>query len=174
MPNAISYGKTLCMKEAPCACMVSCALGILNLVNGLESASMGTTVESFIRKWRDAVEGGDTEKIFALLSNQMTFYSPVLFKPSNDRAYIDAVLRFVDETLSDFEYTEIYVQPQGAAMIFRAKAGDLTVEGADFFKLDEDGKVTEMKVMIRPLTAAMALGEAMKDHFAAMTDSQGT
>jgi len=102
---------------------------------------MGTLVETFIANWRDAAEGKDPEKIFTLLSNEMTFYSPVLFKPSTDRAYIDAILRFVDETLSDFEYIEIYEQPQGAAMIFRAKVGDLTVEGVDFFKLDDEGKV---------------------------------
>ncbi len=135
---------------------------------------MGTLVEIFVANWRDAVEGKDAEKIFPLLSNEMTFYSPVLFKPSSDRAYIDAVLRFVDETLSDFEYIEIYEQPHGAAMIFRAKVGDLTVEGVDLFKLDEQGKVTELKVMLRPLNATMILGQAMKDHFAAVTASQGT
>jgi len=134
---------------------------------------MGTLVETFIANWRDAAEGKDPEKIFTLLSNEMTFYSPVLFKPSTDRAYIDAILRFVDETLSDFEYIEIYEQPQGAAMIFRAKVGDLTVEGVDFFKLDDEGKVTELKVMLRPLNATMILAQAMKDHFAAMTASQG-
>lgn len=135
---------------------------------------MGTLVKTFIANWRDAVEGGDTEKIFPQLSDEMTFYSPVLFKPSTDRAYIDTILRFVDETLSDFEYIEIYEQAQGAAMMFRAKLGDMTVEGVDFFKLDDEGKVTEMKVMIRPLTAAMALGETMKAHFADMAASQGT
>ena len=134
---------------------------------------MGTLVETFIANWRDAAEGKDPEKIFTLLSNEMTFYSPVLFKPSTDRVYIDAILRFVDETLSDFEYIEIYEQAQGAAMIFRAKVGDLTVEGVDFFKLDDEGKVTELKVMLRPLNATMILGQAMKDHFAAMTASQG-
>ncbi len=135
---------------------------------------MGTLVETFIAKWRDAVEGGDAEKIYPLLSNEMTFYSPVLFKPSTDRAYIDAILRFVDETLSDFEYIESYQQPQGAAMMFRAKVGDLTVEGVDFFKLNEEGKVTELKVMLRPLNAVMTLAETMKAHFAGMTAPQGT
>lgn len=134
---------------------------------------MDTLVENFIANWRDAVEGKNVEKIFPLLSNEMTFYSPVLFKPSTDRAYIDAVLRFVDETLSDFEYIDIYGQAQGAAMMFRAKVGDLTVEGVDFFKLDDEGKVTELKVMLRPLNATMILGQAMKDRFAAMTPSQG-
>ena len=135
---------------------------------------MEAVVEKFVANWRNAVEGGNPEKIFLLLSNEMTFYSPVLFKPSTDREYIDTVLKFVDQTLSDFEYTEIYQQPHGAAMMFRANVGDLTVEGTDFFKINEEGKVTELKVMLRPLNATMILGQAMKDHFASITASQGT
>ncbi len=162
------------IKEAARECMLSCAFGIRNRADAKENTLMATTVETFIRNWRDAVEGGDAEKIFPLLSDEMTFYSPVLFKPSSDRAYIDTILRFVDETLSEFEYIEIYEQPQGAAMMFRAKVGDLSVEGVDFFKLNEQGKVTELKVMLRPLNAVMTLAETMKAHFAGMTASQGT
>ena len=53
------------------------------------------------------------------------------------------------------------------------RVGDLSVEGVDFFKLNEQGKVTELKVMLRPLNAAMTLAETMKAHFAGMTASQG-
>ena len=129
---------------------------------------MEPAVEKFVEQWRDALKRGDPGGTLALLADEMTFYSPVLFKPSTDRAYIDTVLRFVEETLSDFEYIEIYSQPGGAAMVFRARVGEMTVEGIDLFKINGEGKATELKVMIRPLNAAMALAQIMKDHFSAM------
>jgi len=133
---------------------------------------MMETNERFRAAWSKAVTAGDTEGIRSLLSDEMTFYSPVLFKPSTDRAYINQVLSFVDSSLSDFEYVDHYEQPGGLAMLFRAKVGDLAVDGVDFFKLTEDGKVRELKVMLRPLNATMLLAQTMKDHFTAMSASE--
>lgn len=132
---------------------------------------MDAVVESFIQKWRDSVEQDKPEATHALLAEEMTFYSPVIFKPSSDRAYIDTVLGFVGQTFDDFEYIDQYEQPGGAALVFRARVGEMSLEGVDFFKINGEGKATELKVMIRPLNAAMALAQIMKDRFAATESS---
>lgn len=129
---------------------------------------METHVETFVSNWRAAIAGKDPDELQALLADEMTFYSPVLFKPATDRAYIEAVLSLVEETLEDFEYVDQYEQPGGVAMLFKAKVGDLAVDGVDFFKIDSDGKARELKVMLRPLNATMLLAQTMKDKFAAM------
>lgn len=128
---------------------------------------MGNAVTGFIRNWRAAAEQENLEKMLSLFSDPMTFYSPVLFKPSSERSYIDQIIGFISETLSDFEYTDIYEQPGGAAMVFKAKFGELQAEGIDLFKIDESGKARELKVMIRPLNTAMALAAHMKERFSA-------
>ena len=133
---------------------------------------METVVKEFVENWRAAVEGGDPSATRELLADEMTFSSPVLFKPSSNRAYIETVLGFVEQTLENFEYIEEYEQAGGAALVFRASVGDLTVEGVDFFKINDEGKTTDLKVMIRPLNGAMALAQIMKDHFAAMEPTQ--
>ena len=42
------------------------------------------------------------------------------------------------------------------------------LEGCDFIQLDEDGAIKEFTVMVRPLSATLALAEAMKARLAAM------
>lgn len=128
---------------------------------------MGNEVTGFIKNWRAAAEQENLEKMLSLFADPMTFYSPVLFKPSSERAYIDQIIGFISETLRDFQYTDIYEQPGGAAMVFKAKFGELQAEGIDLFKIDESGKASELKVMIRPLNTAMALAAHMKERFSA-------
>lgn len=129
---------------------------------------MASVVQDFIKNWRTAVEEDDLETMLSLFGDPMTFYSPVLFKPSSERAYIDQIIGFIAEALTDFEYTDIYEQPGGAAMVFTARHRELGVEGIDLFKIDASGKASELKVMIRPLNTAMALAAHMKERF--MTD----
>lgn len=40
-----------------------------------------------------------------------------------------------------------------------------TVFGCDFFRLDDDGRIVDFTVMVRPLSAAVALSEAMGAQF---------
>lgn len=124
--------------------------------------------DAFIRSWRAAVEAEDMSRVFAHLAESMTFHSPAVFKPATDRPYIDTLLTFVGESIEDFTYAETYTQPDGAAMVFRGKIGGLVIEGIDLFKLDADNKVTELKVMLRPLNAAMMLAQAMRSKFEAI------
>jgi hypothetical protein len=45
--------------------------------------------------------------------------------------------------------------------VFRARVGGRQVEGCDFLHVDDDRAIDELAVMIRPLSAALALAEAM-------------
>ena len=129
---------------------------------------MAADVGAFLKNWRAAVDSDDYEKISALLADEMTFYSPVIFKPSSDRVYIDSVLQFVADSISDFTYVEEYEQENGAALLFTGNVGELKVEGVDLFKLDDAGRVIELKVLLRPLNTVMLLAQNMKAKFTAM------
>ena len=122
---------------------------------------------AFIQSWRAAVESEDMPDVFAHLADTMTFHSPAVFKPATERPYINKLLTFVGESIEDFAYAETYTQPGGAAMVFRGKIGGLVIEGIDLFKLDNDNKVTELKVMLRPLNAAVMLAQSMRSKFEA-------
>ena len=52
-------------------------------------------------------------------------------------------------------------------MSFVARVGDKTLEGWDYLKLDGDGLITELTVMVRPLSGLIAVAQAMGERLAA-------
>lgn len=46
-------------------------------------------------------------------------------------------------------------------LVFEARVGELKLEGADFIRTNADGKIVDLRVMIRPLKALNAVVEAM-------------
>ena len=64
----------------------------------------------------------------------------------------------------DFEYTDELGRGRAThALIFKARVGDREVEGLDHLTLDEDGLVTQLVVMVRPLSGLTALAQAMAE-----------
>ena len=47
------------------------------------------------------------------------------------------------------------------ALIFNARVGDKSVQGLDLLRTDDSGRITNLTVMIRPLSGLIALAEAM-------------
>jgi hypothetical protein len=50
--------------------------------------------------------------------------------------------------------------------VFQARVGEKQIEGSDFLRVDESGSIDELVVMVRPLSGALALAEAMKAQLA--------
>ncbi|MEU1043111.1 nuclear transport factor 2 family protein [Streptomyces sp. NPDC005551] len=117
--------------------------------------------------FRKAVEANDHAAIEALLADDVVFTSPVVFKPYTGRAITAAIVRGVSRVFTDFHYVREIGGGDGGdhALVFRAKVGDREIEGCDFLHLDEDGRIDDLMVMVRPLSAAQALQEAMAAQF---------
>ncbi|MGW7042878.1 nuclear transport factor 2 family protein [Streptomyces avermitilis] len=117
--------------------------------------------------FRKAVEAGDHAAIEALLAEDVVFTSPVAFKPYPGKAITAAILRGVSRVFTDFRYVREIAGTDGRdhALVFEAKVGDKTITGCDFLHFDEDGRIDDFMVMVRPLTAAVALSEAMGAQF---------
>jgi hypothetical protein len=112
------------------------------------------------------IKGGDRDALAAAveatLAEDVVFNSPVVFHPYVGRSAVMTVLRAVFEVLEDFRYEEEFEAGDRRALIFRARVGDREVQGLDLLQLDGDGKVSELTVMVRPMSAMLALAEAMK------------
>ncbi|MFG3258616.1 nuclear transport factor 2 family protein [Streptomyces sp. NPDC048172] len=117
--------------------------------------------------FRAAVEAGDHEAIEELLADDVVFTSPVAFSPYEGRAITAAILRGVSRVFEDFRYVREITGPDGRdhALVFRARVSGLEVHGCDFLHLDVDGRIDDFQVMVRPLSAAKALAEAMGAQF---------
>ena len=111
--------------------------------------------------FRAAVEAQDRDAMVAALAPDVVFHSPITFKPFEGREAVAVLLGVVMRTFEDFEYTDELDGDEVKMLVFRARVGDRDVEGLDLLRFDADGKIADFTVMVRPLSAAMALAEAV-------------
>jgi limonene-1,2-epoxide hydrolase len=120
-----------------------------------------------VRAFREAVEAHDLDAVEALLAEDVVFTSPVVFKPYTGKAITAAILRAVAQVFEDFRYVRETSGADGRdhALVFTARVGDRTLTGCDFLHVDENGLIDDLMVMVRPLSGAQALAQAMGARF---------
>ena len=114
--------------------------------------------------FRVAVEAQDLEAAVALMSDDVVFRSPVVFKPYQGRDAVAMLLGAVARVFEDFRYEREIGAPDAPdhALVFRAHVGDRELEGCDFLHTNEQGLIDELCVMVRPMSGVHALAETMK------------
>ncbi len=117
--------------------------------------------------FRAAVEARDEAAIHDLLADDVVFTSPVVFKPYVGKPITAAILRAVIRVFEDFRYVREIGEPGGRdhALVFEATVDGKHITGCDFLHVDEDGKIDDFMVMVRPLSGAHALAERMGAQF---------
>jgi hypothetical protein len=112
--------------------------------------------------FKNAVESHDMEAAVAQLADDVIFRSPVVYKAYEGKEPVAWILRAVGEVFEDFGYDSQIDQGDRSVLQFHARVGEKRVEGADFLTFGEDGLISELTVMVRPMSGMLALAEAMK------------
>ncbi len=120
-----------------------------------------------MKQFREAVEARDEQAMRALLADDVVFTSPVAFKPYPGKAITSAILRGVLRVFEDFRYIREINDSGGAdsALVFEAVVGGKKITGCDFIHVNDDGKIDDLMVMVRPLSGAQAVAAAMGAQF---------
>ena len=121
-------------------------------------------------RFRAAVEQRNIGHSSELFHPDVTFRSPVLFKPYEGREQVLKVLQAAERVLGlggIFRYVHQLEDSwdRVAILEFATEVDGKQVEGVDKLTFDEDGLITEMKVMIRPSSALQAVGAKMAEEF---------
>jgi len=121
-------------------------------------------------RFRAAVEHGNIDHVPELFDEHAVFRSPVLFKPYEGRDQVLKVLRAAEQVLDvggSFRYLHQLedLDDRVAILEFATEVDGKQVEGIDKLTFDEDGLITELKVMIRPASALQAVGARMAEEF---------
>ena len=111
--------------------------------------------------FRTAVEQRDEGALLALLAADVRLNSPVAFQPFVGREAVAHVLRNVLEVFEDFEYIDELTSVDAVALVFTASVAGRQVQGLDLLRFNEAGNVSELTVMVRPLSGVLALADAM-------------
>jgi hypothetical protein len=120
-----------------------------------------------VNPFRKAVEDGDHAAVVDLLAEDVVFTSPVVFKPYAGKAITAAILGAVIRVFEDFRYVREIANPDGRdlVLVFEARVGDRAIQGCDILHFDENGRIDDLMVMVRPLSGAQALQAAMAAQF---------
>lgn len=112
--------------------------------------------------FRRAAEAKDLDLLSEALREDVVLHSPILFRGFEGREIVSQVLTHVAATLEGLTYTDELDEGDTVCLRFKAQVGDRELEGIDFLELDADGKVAELTVFMRPLSAITAFNEQMK------------
>ena len=123
-------------------------------------------IEEHIKQWHDFTHGNFPGGLDTLLADDIIFYSPVVFTPQEGKELAKLYLMAAGNTFggddakkngdiedSSFRYTKEVLSGNQAILEFETKIEGKYVNGVDIISFNEDGKISEFKVMIRPLQA---------------------
>ena len=120
-----------------------------------------------VDRFRAAVEARDLAALDGLFAPDIKFFSPVKFTPFEGLPLVRGLFGVLFGTFENFSYVgelagEVDSNKDSHLLVFRATVGGKQIHGIDLLQLDADGLVTEFTVMVRPLSAVVALGEAVQ------------
>ena len=113
--------------------------------------------------FRAAAESKDFAAAADLFAEDVVFRSPVVFKPYEGRDALLVILGAVLQVFEDFRYVEQVETGDTATLMFEANVGSKALQGIDILRFDEEGRVRELIVMVRPMSGMHALAERMRE-----------
>ena len=113
--------------------------------------------------WHRMVRDHDPSGLDTLLADAAVFHSPIVHKPQVGKALAAAYLRAAFQVFFDpsFRYVREVVGVRDAVLEFEVEIDGIAVNGVDMMHWDEQGRIDDFKVMVRPRQAVEAVRELM-------------
>jgi len=129
----------------------------------LQAKSLSPQAQATLEAWHELLKRNAMEELDPLLSDDIVFRSPVAHSPYPGREAIKMVLKNVNQVFQNFRYHRYFVSECGTSAVleFSAEVSGKSLKGADFLRFDEQGKIVEFEVMVRPASGLQALGAEM-------------
>jgi hypothetical protein len=126
-----------------------------------------------VARWHEIAESRDPAGLDDLLADDVFFRSPAVHTPQLGKelttAYLTAAVAVLGPTL---RYVREWYDERSAVLEFEAELDGLSVHGIDLMVWDDDGRLIEFTVMVRPMKGLHKLIEHMAAQLAAMFEAQ--
>ena len=117
-----------------------------------------------LARWHAVMEGGSKpDDLSAILADDCVFHSPVVHTPQKGKHKVMGYLIAAGATFSNtgFHYVREIVDGPHMMLEFTADLDGVFLNGVDIITFNEDGLITDFKVMVRPLKAVNKIWEMM-------------
>jgi hypothetical protein len=141
-------------------------------------------IEQTVAKWHQHLRGALPGGLDELLHEDVVFYSPIVFTPQRGRDITKLYLEAAGQTLPGlenatagdgapsgggaFRYTKQVLSGDVAVLEFETTVEGKYVNGVDIIRCDDEGRIVEFRVMIRPLQAVNLVHRQMAEMLEAM------
>ncbi len=118
--------------------------------------------------WHWMIACNDLGDLPAIVHPDAVFRSPMANTAYAPAPALILVLSTVTQVFENFAYHRQLASDDGLDVVleFSANVGDRKLKGIDFIRFDEQGRIVEFEVMVRPLSGLQALGAAMGQRLA--------
>jgi hypothetical protein len=141
-------------------------------------------IEHVVEQWHAYLNGELPGGLDALLDEDVVFYSPIVFTPQRGKQITSLYLRAAGQTFvgnesisiggvtkpgARFHYTKTVLGGDTAVLEFETTMVGKYVNGVDIIRCNDEGRIVEFRVMIRPLQAVNLVHEQMAAMLESMT-----
>lgn len=153
---------------------------------------MSTPAERTVADWHRFLAGQLPGGLDELLHDDCTFLSPIVFTPQEGKELTKLYLRGASATFGGsggaepdggpavatgspgaFHYVTEVVGEHHAVLEFEVEVDGVLVNGVDMLTVDDDGKITAFKVMLRPLKAIQLMHRKMREALEVLQPPEG-
>ena len=142
-----------------------------------------STIDETIARWHAYLSGDEPDGLDALLADDVVFFSPIVYTPQEGKALTSLYLAAAKQTLPGskpvgdgstdrqpaFRYTKQVLAGDTAVLEFETSIEDTYVNGVDIIRIDDQGRIVEFRVMLRPLKAINLVHRQMGEALEALT-----
>ncbi|RPE31295.1 SnoaL-like protein [Acinetobacter sp. BIGb0102] len=126
------------------------------------------TTKQALAIWHEMIQAGDLSRLNNLLAEDVVFRSPVAYKPYEGKHVVFFILTNVIQVFENFTYHREFYTEDGENVVleFSANVSGKSLKGIDMIRFNDQGKIIDFEVMIRPMSGLAALAEKMGARFA--------
>jgi hypothetical protein len=133
-------------------------------------------IDQVIERWHAHLRGRLPGGLDELLDDDVVFYSPIVYTPQAGKAITKLYLEAAGQTLpgdpassgsgaassgGGFRYTKQVLAGDTAVLEFETTVEGKYVNGVDIIRCNDEGRIVEFRVMIRPLQAINLVHQQM-------------
>ena len=120
---------------------------------------------SYLKRWHQGLKSMNSNFLDEILDDSCIFTSPIVFKPIEGKEMSKLYLMGAGQTfdMDRFKYVRELVDGFDTVLEFETYIDDISVNGVDIIRWNEEGRIIDFKVMIRPLQAIGALQKKMSE-----------
>jgi 2,4-dienoyl-CoA reductase (NADPH2) len=121
-----------------------------------------------LHKWHAMVAEGNLGELGGLLHPKAVFRSPMAHTPYPSAQAVQLILGTVSKVFEDFTYHRQMASDDGLSVVleFSANVSGKALKGIDMIQFNDEGKIIDFEVMVRPMSGLQALGDEMAKRLA--------